>query len=109
MANKWIEHLKDFAKKHKISYSDAVSSDICRKEYYKNKEKEAPKRGDKVAPQPPPTTSGIVKKVKKEPMELMNEPTRGTKSPLRPPTTSGIVKQVKKGMTIKKNKNPVME
>ena len=88
MANKWIEHLKEFAKKHKISYSDAVSSDICRKEYHKNKEKEAPKRGTK-SPPSPTTTSGIVKKVKKEPIETMNE--------------------LKKGMTIKKNKNPVME
>ena len=88
MANKWIEHLKDFAKKHKISYSDAVSSDICRKEYYKNKEKETPK-AKKVKKEPIEPMKEQTKKVKKEPIETMNE--------------------LKKGMTIKKNKNPVME
>jgi hypothetical protein len=39
MANQWIEHLKNYAKKHSISYSDAVNSEKCRDEYYKNKAK----------------------------------------------------------------------
>lgn len=39
MANQWIEHLKNYSKKHSISYGDAVTSEKCREEYYKNKAK----------------------------------------------------------------------
>lgn len=73
MANKWIEHLKEFAKKHKISYSDAVSSDICRAEYYKSKEKEKPKKvkSEKVKSEPVNEVKKgmVVKKNKKPVME----------------------------------------
>jgi hypothetical protein len=35
MANKWIEHVKAFAEKHKISYREALKHPEC-KEAYKN-------------------------------------------------------------------------
>lgn len=63
MANKWIEHLKAYAKKHKISYCEAVSSEECRKEYHKNKEKETSKSG----------------KVKKQQIEFVMEPKKKVK------------------------------
>lgn len=37
MSNPWIDHVKDFAKKHNVSYKEAVSNSKCQSEYKKKK------------------------------------------------------------------------
>jgi hypothetical protein len=37
MPNKWVEHVKKYAKKNNISYSEALKCAICKNEYYKIK------------------------------------------------------------------------
>ena len=33
--NKWIMHVKDYAKKHNMSYNEALRSPACKKAYKK--------------------------------------------------------------------------
>ena len=35
MANKWIEHVKKYAKDHKMKYSEALKDSKCKSEYKK--------------------------------------------------------------------------
>jgi len=37
--NAWIEHVKEFAKKHNMSYVKAVADPKCKAEYYAKKGK----------------------------------------------------------------------
>jgi len=39
MANKWIEHVKAYSKKHGMSYMDALKAPACKSEYKKGSEK----------------------------------------------------------------------
>jgi len=39
MPNNWISHVKSFADKKKIKYTDAFKSQECKEEYQKNKPK----------------------------------------------------------------------
>ena len=39
MPNNWISHVKSFADKKKIKYTDALKSQECKEEYQKNKPK----------------------------------------------------------------------
>ena len=38
MANKWIQHVKEYASKHKMSYRDALRDYKCKEEYKKGSE-----------------------------------------------------------------------
>ncbi len=33
----WIAHVKDFSKKHKMKYNEALKNPQCQKEYHKSK------------------------------------------------------------------------
>jgi hypothetical protein len=39
MANKWIEHVKAYSKKHGMSYTDCLKDPKCKAEYKKGSEK----------------------------------------------------------------------
>lgn len=60
MPNRWIEFVKDYSKRHNISYPSAVASPKCKAEYNKAFSKVSKKSGagcgtSKVAPHCPPT------------------------------------------------------
>ena len=42
MANKWVEHVKEFSRKHNIPYRSALSNPECRKSYHESKSKILP-------------------------------------------------------------------
>ena len=44
MANKWIQHIKDYAKRNNMSYGCALSSEGCKNEYNKKKLKKNKKK-----------------------------------------------------------------
>ena len=48
MANKWIQHIKDYAKRNNMSYGCALSSEGCKNEYNKKKVKKEQKEVKKV-------------------------------------------------------------
>jgi len=39
MANKWIEHVTAYAKKHGMKYNEAMKAPACKAEYKKGSEK----------------------------------------------------------------------
>lgn len=39
MANKWIEHVKAYSKKHNMSYMECLKDEKCKSEYKKGSEK----------------------------------------------------------------------
>ena len=39
MKGSWIAHVKDFAKKHKMKYGEALKNTQCKSEYHKSKGK----------------------------------------------------------------------
>ncbi len=39
MKSSWITHVKSFAQKHKIKYSEALKNAKCKSEYHKSKGK----------------------------------------------------------------------
>ena len=44
MANAWVEHVKDFAKRRGLSYGCAISHPDCSKEYKSDKAREGMKK-----------------------------------------------------------------
>lgn len=50
MANPWVQHIKDFAMKKKVSYACALGDPKCKASYYAGKAKMTmPKKGTKKA------------------------------------------------------------
>ena len=39
MKSSWVQHVKDFSKKHKMKYVDALKNEQCKSEYHKSKGK----------------------------------------------------------------------
>ena len=59
MPNKWVEHVKQYAKKHNLSYGCAVSDPGCKSSYHAGKDVpplETPMRTSRVIKATPPKT-----------------------------------------------------
>ena len=39
MASAWVTHVKEFSKKHKMKYGEALKKSQCKTEYHKSKGK----------------------------------------------------------------------
>ena len=39
MKSKWVMHVMDFSKKHRIKYNEALKNSQCKSEYHKTKGK----------------------------------------------------------------------
>lgn len=66
MANKWVEHVRAFAKKNKMSYGCAISEPECKKSYHAGKDVpalETPMRTSRVIKANPPKPKPRVKLV----------------------------------------------
>jgi len=60
MPNKWVEHVKSYARKHNLSYGCAISEPNCKKSYHDGKNVpplETPMRTSRVMKANPPKQS----------------------------------------------------
>jgi len=99
MANKWVEHIRAFAKKHNLSYGCALSDPKCKETYKSGKEApplETPMRTSRIIKPTPP--KGEPPKPKPSPKNAFNtsrfwKKTTGDVPPLETPfRTSRIIK-----------------
>jgi len=68
MPSAWVEHVKDFASKKEMKYSEAMKNDECKELYHRSKETIDKKKVDEITRPKVKIDMKAIKEVKKEPM-----------------------------------------
>ena len=79
MANNWVSHVKEYAEKKKIKYTDAMKSQECKDLYQKNKPKTADDMKIKTPRKVKADKKEIVETTTETPVDVIQVKTRKAK------------------------------